>query len=118
MSSRLRRRQAKRKKPVKTYFHRTTESAATEIFRNGFRDARGQYLTDTEHQGVWLSDKPLDCNEGAKGEVLLAVDIDPTIVEKHEWVEEGKPYREYLVPAKWLNSHARIRRATKKEEEQ
>lgn len=117
MSSRLRRKQTKRKAPVKTFFHRTTEAAATAIIRNGFKDARGKYMTATDHQGVWLSDTPLDSNEGAEGDVLIAVDIDPAIVEKHEWIEVGKPYREYLVPAKWLKSHASIRRATMEEEE-
>ena len=63
--SRPKHRETKRQAPVKTYFHRTTEAAATAIIRNGFKYARGKYLSDTEHQGVWLSDTPVDCNEGA-----------------------------------------------------
>ena len=45
------------------------------------------------------------------------MDVDPAIVAKYEWIEQGKSYREFLIPAMWLNSHARIRRATEEEEE-
>jgi hypothetical protein len=48
-------------------WHRTTPAPPEEIVQAGFRDGRGRYSTDQEHEGVWLSDRPLDENEGACG---------------------------------------------------
>ncbi len=43
---------------------------------------------------------PLDVNEGAKGDALLRVTLELSGEEllKYEWIEEGKPYREWLIP--------------------
>jgi hypothetical protein len=101
---------------VSIYFHRTTEASAAEILRNGFRDAKGKFLTEREHKGVWLSDVPVDCQDGAQGDSLLVVEIDPVYVEKYEWVEDGSWHRDYLVPAKLLTRHASLRRATEEDE--
>lgn len=49
-------------------YHRTDYAAA--ILGDGFRDATGTYLTGEEHSGVWVSDRPLDEDEGADGAVL------------------------------------------------
>ena len=49
------------------FFHRTTEAAARTILADGFQDGTGLYLTAMWHSGVWLSDVPLDSNEGAMG---------------------------------------------------
>ncbi len=87
-------------------FHRTTAVSARVILRSGFTDATGKYLTDTEHTGVWLSDRPLD--EAAEFDTLLVVEIAGELVEPYEWVEEGKPYREFLVPAAVLNAAATV----------
>jgi hypothetical protein len=64
--------------------------------RDGFRDAVGDYLSETTHAGVWFSDVPLDVNEGAKGDALLRITLDLTDRElsEYERIEEGKPYRE------------------------
>lgn len=91
------------------FYHRTTNAAAEAILRGGFRDGRGTYLTANSYEGVWISSVPLDGNEGAHGDVLLAVDIPIQRVREFEWVEEGKGYREFLVPAAVLNTHARVR---------
>lgn len=92
------------------YFHRT--GAPDAILASGFADGIGTYLTGDFHEGVWLSDRPLDGSEGAKGSALLAVDVPAEIADlfdrRHEWVEEGKPYREWLVPASVLNEHAEL----------
>lgn len=94
--------------PTVRYFHRT--DAATEILSDGFRDGTGTYLTGEFHQGVWISDRPLDGNEGAADTYLLAVDVPHLVAARfdqdHEWIEDGKPYREWLVPADDLNRHA------------
>ncbi len=83
-------------------YHRTFY--ATEILREGFRDATDTYMTSREHTGVWVSDRPLDENEGAGGNVLLVIDISEEIFANYEWIEDGKTYREALVPAAILNA--------------
>jgi hypothetical protein len=54
-------------------------------------------------RGVWLSNVPLDSNEGTKGEDLLTIEIPDAVLAEYEWIEEGKPYREFLVPAELVN---------------
>ena len=36
---------------------------------------------------------------------MLAVDIPETMIAEYEWVEDGKPYREWLIPAEILNRY-------------
>lgn len=98
------------------YFHRTTAAATEAILAQGFRDGRGRYMTGTEHEGVWLSDRPLDANEGQWGVMLLAVEVPAHVVEPYEWVEEGKSYREFLAPAALLNAQGKVTIADETEE--
>ena len=84
------------------FYHRTTREAAELIVKDGFHDSTGYYLTSTQRTGVWLSDVPLDENEGAKGGILLEVSLSHDALKemaKYEWVEHGKGYREWLIPA-------------------
>jgi hypothetical protein len=90
-------------------FHRTTKDAAAKILRDGFRDTTSRYLTDREWSGVWVSDRPLDNSEGASGEALLQIDIAEELLTAFEWVEEGKRFREWLVPAAVLNDAGTVR---------
>ena len=50
------------------------------------------------------------CNEGLPldAEVVfeLQVDLPQGAISDYEWVEEGKPYREWLMPAALVNSYA------------
>jgi len=62
-------------------------------------------LTDQVWTGVWLSDVPLDENEGAHGDTLLLVKIPKGVIAEYEWIEEGKPYREFLAPASLVNRY-------------
>lgn len=89
------------------YYHRT--DSARDILAHGFRDTTGYYLTVQEWSGVFLSDVPLDCNEGTKGEDLLEVEINEAVIAEFEWEEEDKPYREWCVPAAILNERATVR---------
>jgi hypothetical protein len=57
-----------------------------------------------QYTGVWISDLPLGEGEGATGDALFALDIDEAVIAAYEWIEEGKPYREWLVPAALPNS--------------
>lgn len=91
------------------FFHRTTPSAAQAVLRDGFRDAVGHYAT-FQLTGVFISAEPLTVNEGAKGEELLALDTDDDLeqITEFEIVEEEKPYREWCVPATWINRRCRV----------
>ncbi len=87
------------------FYHRTTSAAADAIIRERFRDGNGRYLTGEIHSGVWLSDVPLDENEGADGDCLLEVTVDASkeLFADYEWIEEFKSYHEWLIPAAVLN---------------
>ena len=80
-----------------------TTHFALKPLAEGFRDSHGHYLTQHLHRGVWLSDCPLDVNEGADGDTYLILDIPEETVNPYEWIEEGKGYREFLVPADVVN---------------
>lgn len=82
-----------------------TTDAAESILRDGFRDATDTYMTTNAYTGVWLADSPLDINEGAAGDVTLILDIPEHEVAPYEWVEEGKPHLEFLVPATVVNRY-------------
>lgn len=84
-------------------YHRTEHGGA--ILADGFRDAEGYYMTAHLFRGVWVADWPLDCNEGAKGDDLLVADVPECLVAEFEWIEDGKGYREFLVPAAILNQY-------------
>jgi hypothetical protein len=64
--------------------------------REGFRDSTGTYLTYRDRTGVWVSNQPLDINEGAEGHVESSIPNDA--LEKYESGRPGKPYRECLIP--------------------
>lgn len=70
-----------------------------------------RYLTDREWSGVWVSDQPLDNSEGASGEALLQIEIVENRIAAFEWVEAGKQYREWLVPAAVLNDAGTVKLA-------
>jgi hypothetical protein len=84
-------------------YHRTFHSK--EILADGFADRTGYYLTFSEHTGVWFSNVPLDITEGAKGDTLLVIKIPIKEIRDYEWVEKGKPYREFLIPAAIVNRY-------------
>jgi hypothetical protein len=87
-----------------TLYHNTTRENAESILREGFRDHTDEYMTTQLHTGVWLSDTPLDENEGPCSEALLVLQLDEVTVAHFEWIEDGKGYREFLVPAAIVNS--------------
>ncbi len=95
-----------------TYYH--TTDAADEILRGGFRDATGSYgFATLELTGVFLGDRPMTINEGAKGDHVLRVEIPDDIdLRDFELIEDAKPYREWCVPAALINTHATVRAMT------
>ena len=84
-------------------YHKT--NAAAEIIRNGFKDGTGNYMSTQEFSGVWLSNYPLTIHEGADGETLLMIEIPESRVIEFEWIEDEKPYREFLIPADVVNKY-------------
>jgi hypothetical protein len=88
-----------------TLYHRTTKDIARRIAADGFRDIEEYYSTENLHYGVWLSDRALDEDEGAVGNAVLRVELtkDEPEIARFEWIEDGKPYREWLVPASLIN---------------
>jgi hypothetical protein len=93
-----------------TFYHCTTKAVAAAILRDCFRDGSGYYLTDHVHSGVWVSNVPLDMNEGASGDVPLELqtEMSESDLEQYEWIEEGKSYREWLIPAEIINTRMKI----------
>jgi hypothetical protein len=79
--------------------------------RDGFCDATGSYLTDTEHTGVWVSAVPFDGNDGIHdSSLVIAIELESLDhIAEWEWVEEGKSRREWLIPAAVLNRLPRRR---------
>src|SRR5437899_1752298 len=67
------------------YYHRTSRENAQSILKNGFRDGAGKYLTNEIWKGVWISNRPLDSNEGAEGDALLEIRIPESEVTPFEW---------------------------------
>jgi hypothetical protein len=93
-------------------YHVASSENAAAIRRDGFRDTGGSYMTESEHRGVehrgvWLLDRPLAANEGAWGDTAIAVDLplSDADLDQYEWKEEGKVYREWLIPAAIINKY-------------
>ena len=87
------------------FFHATGNKNAEAILKESFRDGTNFYLTDLEWSGVWISDKPFDDAHLLDGTILFAIEIPEDANSELEWPEEGKPYREWLVPATLLNPY-------------
>ena len=78
---------------------------ASEILHDGFGEATGTYLTETDYSGVWLFDRPLDEHIGDDDpDVMLELEIPESVVAPFEWVI-GLPYRQFLMPAGLVNQY-------------
>ena len=87
------------------FFHRTSAKKAASILKVGFRDSTGRYMMNTTVTGVWVSDPILTEHESAGGDSVLQIEVKVTRkdLDFYEVKEEGKPYREWCVPARLLN---------------
>ena len=102
------------------FYHRTNQAEA--ILQSGFLDFEGSSgLEGMTLQGVFLSDIPVDCNEGAKGDQLLEVTLPEDCCDfgYYEWVsDQPRRYREWHIPAEILNQHSKIRLLSSEEEDE
>lgn len=71
--------------------------------RDGFGEQTGTYITELDHSGVWLFDRPVDKRIGGGREaVMLELEIPEALVLPFE-VDANRPYRQFLMPAAVLN---------------
>jgi hypothetical protein len=88
---------------VMKLFHPTRHAA--EILRDGFGEETGTYLTPTDYSGVWLFDRPPDDQAGdVDPDVIMELEIPEDVVAPFEWLV-GRPYREFLMPARIVNQY-------------
>jgi hypothetical protein len=92
-------------------FHRTYRDVAEVILRNGFRDGGGQYMTDREYRGVWLSDVPWEGIAADDNDALLRVTLDceEDDLAPFEWANDPPiGCREWLFPSAFIKRRGRI----------
>ena len=100
-------------------YHRTSEQSVQSILDNGFRNNTGFYGMTIPLTGVFFSNYPVDCNEGTKGDQLLEILLDVSVGDlfyKYEIIEEDKPFREFIIPAEFINANSTVRRVTFEED--
>lgn len=92
------------------FYHLTSAENARAIVNNGFRDSIGHFLTNRTWTGVWLSCRPPETADSLPGHSLLVVHLEMSEPESARWefTGEGRPYREWLIPAKILNRRATV----------
>jgi hypothetical protein len=95
---------------VKVY-HITEAENAPNIERRGFRGPIGGYLSDSQQNGVWVSDQPLLIESALQIEsvVCFEIAVSDRVLLSREWTQIGKGYRRFLVPAAVLNRFRRRR---------
>jgi hypothetical protein len=76
------------------------------ILAEGFRDTVGHWGMREPQRGVWVSaDDALTANEGVKGDDVVVIEVPEAVAKRYEIIEDGKPYREFLIPADILNGY-------------
>ncbi len=100
-------------------FHKTESEFAECILRDGFRDdinnsLKSLAVMDQLGNGVFFSDIPVGCTDGAKGETLIEALFDLPLTElsekyEHQYDDGLSPFREFQIPAAIVNAHARLR---------
>jgi hypothetical protein len=92
-------------------YHVVKMESATDIERRGFRGPTGEYLSDSQHNGVWVSDRPLFVESDLQIELAVCFEIavPDRVLLSREWTQVGEGYRRFLVPAAVLNRCGRRR---------
>lgn len=100
-----------------TLYHRTTIGDARAIVKDGFENQKWRFENDDgtgevkKAVGVWLSDRPLDGEEGPPGDAILEVDMDASEESLELFQLEGVVWeaRLWIVPAEVVNARSKIR---------
>jgi hypothetical protein len=96
-----------------TLYHCTRSARAQEVLGRGFCGVAGIYMSPKEGHGVWLLDQPLHApafGGPAEADTLLRVvlNLSEEDITAYEWVEEGKPYRQWLLPASLVDAYSAV----------
>jgi hypothetical protein len=80
---------------------------AEAILEQGFVDGDGFYHSGRLYRGVWLFDRPAEGGKDstAADSSTVVVDIPDDLALRHEWLEEDRGYRQFLIPAELLNRY-------------
>ena len=100
-----------------TLYHRTSIGDARAVVANGFENQKWRFEHDDGNGevkkalGVWLSDRPLDGEEGPPGDAVLEVALDATEEALELFQLEGVLWnaRLWIVPAEVINTRAKVR---------
>ena len=91
-------------------YHGATRYNANQILADGFQDLTSNFglfnaVTGdpVNTTGIFFSNVVLDENEGVSSETYFVLDIPDIELTNYEWLEEGKGYREWCVPADLAN---------------
>ncbi len=95
---------SKKLKDIMKCFHRTTTENADQILRNGFKD--NPKTKSCDFAGIWFSDgEPYGPDEGAKGDVVLSVEIPNRVFRKYYNAEHNPDAPAACIPAKIVNKY-------------
>ena len=98
-------------------YHRTTIGNARAIVQNGFENQKWRF----EHEdasgevkkalGVWLSDRPLEGEDGPPGDAILEVVMDASEESLELFQLEGVVWEAqlWIVPAEIVNARSTVR---------
>ncbi|MFQ6047495.1 MAG: hypothetical protein ACE5PT_14245 [Gemmatimonadales bacterium] len=99
-------------------YHKTTIGRARDILTNGFEDEKWRFEerdARIEKQlkvlGVWLTDRPLEDEEGPQGDAVIEVDLalDQEMLAAYELEGMLEGARLWVAPAQLVNAHANAR---------
>jgi hypothetical protein len=88
-------------------FHRTGPQSPRTILKSGFVDGPA-YSEMLDVAGVWLSDRIMNVRR-ASCSSKSRMDSQDSELADIEIIEDGKPYREWCVPAVIVNRTAAVR---------
>ena len=101
-----------------TLYHRTSIADARAIVQNGFENQKWRFEHDEPEMeevkkavGVWVSDRPLDQNEGPPGAAVVEVTLDVSEDALELFQFEGVLWdaRLWVIPAEIINARANVR---------
>lgn len=90
-------------------YYSTTSIDAKRILSRGFEDLRSAFMTDSELHGVRLFDRLREADDGRVRECHISVQFcDEAALQEFEVIEEGRPYRKWVVPASFIRDNASV----------